>query len=66
MDELAEELHGKVKIAKANVDEQGDLAAKFRIMSIPTIMVFNKGETVEKVIGARPKEEFEKILQKYL
>lgn len=64
MDELAEEFNGRAKIGKINVDEQGELAAKFRIMSIPTVMLFKGGEVVEKVIGARSKEEFSKMLEK--
>lgn len=64
MDELAEEFDGRAKIGKINVDEQGELAAKFRIMSIPTVMLFKGGEVVEKVIGARSKEEFSKMLEK--
>jgi thioredoxin 1 len=65
MEDLAEE-NNKVKICKVNVDEQGELAAQFRIMSIPTIMVFKNGENVEKVIGARSKEEFQELIQKHI
>jgi thioredoxin 1 len=66
MDELAGEFDGKAKIGKINVDEQGELAAKFRIMSIPTVMLFKDGQMVEKVIGARSKAEFAALLQKHL
>lgn len=66
MDQLAEEFAGKAKIAKANVDEQGDLAQKFRIMSIPTVLVFKGGQVVEKVIGARSKDDFAKLVEKCL
>jgi thioredoxin 1 len=66
MDELADDFDGKAKIGKINVDEQGELAAKFRIMSIPTVMLFKDGQMVEKVIGARSKAEFETLLQKNL
>lgn len=62
MDELSEEFSQKAKIGKVNVDEQGELAAKFRIMSIPTVMLFKDGEMKEKVIGARSKEEFSKLI----
>lgn len=65
MEDLAEE-NNNVKICKVNVDEQGELAAQFRIMSIPTIMVFKNGENVEKVIGARSKEEFQELIQKHI
>lgn len=66
MEELANDFDGKVQIAKVNVDEQGELAAQFRIMSIPTILVFKNGEIAEKVVGARSKEEFAGIVQKYI
>lgn len=66
MEELANDFDGKVQIAKVNVDEQGELAAQFRIMSIPTILVFKNGEIAEKVVGARSKEEFAGIVQKYV
>lgn len=62
MEELAEDFQGKVKIAKLNVDEQGEIAEKFRIMSIPTILLFKEGQVAGKLIGARPKEEFADLL----
>lgn len=64
MDELADEYNGRVKISKVNVDEEGELAAKYRIMSIPTVMLFKNGEVVEKIIGAKSKNEFASILEK--
>lgn len=66
MEELANQYENKAKICKVNVDEEGELAAKFRIMSIPTVMLFKDGQMVEKVIGARPKEEFSKAIDKNL
>jgi thioredoxin 1 len=66
MEELADEFEGKVQIAKVNVDEEGELAAQFRIMSIPTVMVFKNGEAAEKIVGARSKAEFEESIQKHL
>lgn len=66
MDELAEEYDGKIKITKLNVDEQGELAVKFRVMSIPTIMVFKGGQMVDKAIGARSKSDFSAMLEKHL
>jgi len=64
MDELADEFDGKAKIAKVNVDEEGELAAKYRVMSIPTVMLFKNGQLVEKIIGARSKDEFSNLLSK--
>jgi len=66
MEELASEFEGKAKIAKVNVDEEGELAAKFRIMSIPTIMLFKDGNMADKIIGARSKSEFTDLLNKNL
>lgn len=64
MDELASQFEGKAKIGKINVDEQSELSAKFRIMSIPTVMLFKDGQMVEKIIGARSKEDFAKLIEK--
>lgn len=66
MDELAEEYEGKAKICKINVDDEGELAAKFRVMSIPTIMVYKNGNMAERIVGAMPKNEFKNILDKHL
>jgi len=48
---IAEEQEGKIKVCKVNVDEEGELAQKFGIMSIPTILCFKRGEIVGKQIG---------------
>lgn len=64
MEELANEFDGKARIAKVNVDEEGDLVSKFRIMSIPTIMLFKNGEVAEKIIGSRSKAELVALLEK--
>src|SRR5262245_54845762 len=57
IDELAHELSAKLKVAKVNVDEAQDLAAKFGIMSIPTLLVFKKGKVVSQIVGAMPKDQ---------
>ncbi len=54
VDAVAEERPG-VKVGKVNVDEQPELAQKFDIMSIPTLMVFKDGKPVQTAIGAQPK-----------
>lgn len=66
MEELADEFEGKVQITKVNVDEQGELAAQFRIMSIPTILIFKNGQIAEKIVGARAKDEFVSLIEKQL
>lgn len=66
MEQLAEEYDGKAVVGKVNVDEQSDLSSKFRIMSIPTVMLFKEGQIVEKVVGARSKDDFAKLIDKNL
>lgn len=66
MEQLSEEYAGKAAVGKVNVDEEGDLAAKFRVMSIPTVMLFKGGQMVEKIIGARSKDEFAGLIKKNL
>ena len=61
VDEIAAE-HGDIKVGKINVDEQPELAMKYGVMSIPTLIFFKDGEIAGKTIGAQPKEEIEKIL----
>ena len=56
IEELAEDFDGKAKICKVNTDEQQDIAVKFGIRSIPTIMFFKDGEMVDQVVGAQSKQ----------
>ena len=64
IDKLAEEYEGKIKVGKVNVDENGDLAVRYGIMSIPNMVFFKNGEVADRVVGAIPKpamkEKFEK------
>ena len=64
--ELAGEYDGKVKIVKLNVDEAPEIAGKYGIRSIPTVMAFRAGEVVEQVMGARPKSAFKEMFDKLL
>jgi thioredoxin 1 len=62
IEELAADFEGKATIAKVNTDEQQDLAVKFGIRSIPSILFFKDGEVVDQMVGAASKEAFaEKI-----
>lgn len=62
VDEIAEELKGQLKVVKANVDEAQDLAGRFHIMSIPTLLIFKAGKPVEQIVGAMSKDQLlEKI-----
>lgn len=56
IDEIADEIED-IKVGKVNVDEQGELAIEFGIVSIPTLVVIENGEIVNKSVGAIPKEE---------
>ena len=54
---LAKDLDGKLKVGKLNVDEAQELAAKYGIMSIPTLLVFKNGEVVDQMVGAMSKDQ---------
>ena len=55
IDQLAEEFGDKAVIGKYNIDEQSDLTAEYRIMSIPTILIFKDGKLVDRLAGSQPK-----------
>jgi thioredoxin 1 len=59
LEELAGSMNGKVKIVKLNVDENPATAAKYGIMSIPTLMLFKNGELASRQVGAAPKQKLE-------
>ncbi len=61
VDEIAEE-RSDIKVGKINVDEQGELAQKFGIMSIPTLLVFKNGKIDNKAVGAMPKANILELL----
>ena len=64
--EIAEEQTGKVKVAKIDVDQNGDLAMKYNVVSIPTLLIFKGGEVVQQQVGAVPKKNIEAMLKDYL
>ena len=66
LEELSEEMNGKATIVKVDVDELGDIAAKYRIMSIPALFVFKDGELKEKVVGFQPKPALTKLIERNL
>jgi thioredoxin 1 len=64
LDELADEYDGKVKIGKVNVEEQQSLAAEYGIRAIPTLLLFNKGEIAEQMVGAKSRRDFKTSLDR--
>jgi thioredoxin 1 len=64
--EVAEEYSGKLKVGKVNVDENNSLAARYGIMSIPTLKFFKGGKLVGELIGAAPKATLESEIKKHL
>ena len=65
IDELSEELEGKVNFYKMNVDEEPKTAQEFGIMSIPTLLIKKDGEVVDKLVGLHDKARLTEILEKY-
>jgi thioredoxin 1 len=66
LEELSEDLSGKLKIGKVNVDDEGDIAVQYGVESLPSIFLFNKGEIVERQVGACPKQTLENLVKPYL
>lgn len=66
VEKLSEKYDGKVKVGKCNVDEESELAKKYRVMSIPTIILLVKGEVKETIIGAVSQNELEEKIEKVL
>ena len=64
LDELADEYDGKVKIGKVNIDEQQALATKYGIRAIPTLLLINKGEVAEQMVGAKSKRDLKASLDR--
>ncbi|HDI0769165.1 thioredoxin [Staphylococcus argenteus] len=66
LEELAAYYEGKADILKLDVDENPSTAAKYEVMSIPTLIVFKDGQPVDKVVGFQPKENLAEVLDKHL
>lgn len=62
VDEIADEYSNDVKVCKVNVDEEGELAAQFGIMSIPTLVTIENGKITNTSVGARPKKDILRML----
>jgi thioredoxin 1 len=62
VEELAKEYDGRVKFVKLDVDQNPKTATKYKVMSIPTLLVFKKGQPVSHLVGFRPKNELKRVL----
>ena len=66
VEQLAKDYHGKVTFAKVNVDDHTKAAAQFRVMNIPTLLFFQGGKEVDRVVGVVPREDLVKRLDRLL
>ena len=64
VDDLATQYKDKIKVAKINVDESSQVAMKYQITSIPTFILFKNGEVADRVLGALPRSEFVKFIDR--
>ena len=62
LSEIAEEHSGKLKVGKINVDEERELASKYQVSSIPTLLLFKEGKIVKALVGFRSKSEIEEMI----
>ena len=63
IDEVAVALKGKARIGKVNVDQEPELAQKFSVMTIPTLILFQQGKVARTLVGVRPKAEILKLFE---
>ncbi len=66
VEELAKEYAGRVKVCKLNTDENPDVASRYKIMGIPTIMFFRNGEKLDQIVGAVPKSQLKAKIDQLL
>jgi thioredoxin 1 len=64
LDELAAEYEGRVRFGKVNIDEHAPLAAQFNIQSIPTLLLFDKGQVTDQLVGLRSKKDLKTRLDR--
>jgi thioredoxin 2 len=64
LEELAEEMAGRVRVAKLNVDENPRTASRFSVRGIPTLLVLKAGQEVDRIVGVQPKAEIARRLQR--
>ena len=66
VEQLAQSLKGKVKVSKLNVDQNQDIAEKYNIQSIPSLVLFKNGTEIARIVGFSPKEKYEKFVNNAL
>lgn len=66
VEDLAEAYKGRVKVGKINIDDNPKTATTYGVMSIPTLILFNKGDIMDKLIGLSPKDRLEGLIKKAL
>ncbi|HVR98417.1 MAG TPA: thioredoxin [Thermoanaerobaculia bacterium] len=66
LDQLADEMNGKVRIAKLNVDENQKVAYQYQVSSIPTFILFKGGQMADRTMGAMPKSAFQSFIERNL
>jgi thioredoxin len=66
VEQLAKELAGRVRVGKLNVDENRQTAARFRVQSIPTLLVLKNGQEIDRLVGVMPKQEILRRLQAHI
>ena len=66
LEQLSQDYAGRLKIAKVDVDDNGEIAQKFNIVSIPTLLLFKGGSVVGQQVGAVPRETIEGLFKEYL
>jgi len=66
VESIAQEYQGKLKVGKVNVDENSQLAVRYGIRAIPTLLLFKNGKVVEQMIGVQPKDAIVNMINKYI
>ena len=66
VEELADDYDGKIKFVKVNVDDANELASKYNVFSIPTLMIFNNGEVVAQQVGAASKDSYKNMIDRVI
>jgi len=66
VEELSREYAGRLTVAKVNTDDNRELAGRFKIQGIPTLMLFKEGNPVERITGAAPKQHLEELIRKHI